>query len=166
MKKIHEDSLVVVFDATATNREEIQLESFFSEMRCVAIKNFATSWSTGNSIVNSAPIVNLAGMFPDLSKVNVTASMVHIEGVNDEDVHYHTSHVVGYVIHGEGQLMVSRDPSFPVLDIVAGDVVIIPRGAMHYFVSNTKMDWIALEISDLPIDYQKHLHDDEREGIQ
>jgi mannose-6-phosphate isomerase-like protein (cupin superfamily) len=166
MKKIHEDSLVIAFDASNTDRDAIKLENFLHEMRCVAIKSFATSWSTGNSVVNSAPIVNLAGMFPDLSKVNVTASIVHIEGVDDEEVHYHTSHVIGYVVSGEGQFMVSRDPAFPILDIVAGDVVIIPRGAMHYFVSSTKMDWIALEISDLPIDYQKHLQDHERTGLQ
>lgn len=165
MKKIFENDLVTVFDATNSNRDSIDMKEFLKEMKCTAIKNFATSWSTGNSIVNSSPIVNLAGLFPDLTKVNVTASIVHIEGVDDEDVHYHTSHVIGYVVNGEGQFMVSRENGSPIFDITAGDVVIIPRGAMHYFVSNTKMDWIALEISDLPIDYQKHLKDEERLGL-
>lgn len=166
MKKVYEDSLITVFDANGVSRDSITVEKFLEEMKCTAIKSFATSWSTGNSIVNSAPVVNLKGMFPDLAKVNVTASIVHIEGVDDEEVHYHTSHVIGYVVGGEGQFMVSRDENSPVFDIVAGDVVIIPRGAMHYFVSDTKMDWIALEISDMEIDYQKHLQDHERSGLQ
>ena len=166
MKKVYEDSLITVFDAKDVDRSEIDIKEFLGEMRCTAIKNFATSWSTGNSVVSSAPIVNLTGVFPDLGKTNITASLVHIEGVDDEDVHYHTSHVIGYVVSGEGKFMVSREKDSPIFGISAGDVVVIPRGAMHYFISETKMDWIGLEISDLPIDYQKHLQDHERTGLQ
>lgn len=165
MKKIYGDTLVTVFDAEDVDRDDIDIKEFFKEMKCTIIKNFATSWSTGNSVVNSAPIVNLKGVFPDLDKTNVTASIVHIEGVDDEDVHYHTSHVIGYTFAGEGKFLTSRAVDAPIFDVKAGDVVIIPRGAMHYFVSDTTMDWLALEISDMSIDYQKHLQDEERAGL-
>ncbi len=166
MKNIYNDNLIDVFDAKDAVRDEINMTVFLKEMKCTILKNFATSWSTGNSVVSSAPVVNLKGIFADLDKANVTASLVHIEGVDDEDVHYHTSHVIGYTVSGEGKFLTSRESDAPIFNVVAGDVVIIPRGAMHYFVSDSQMDWIALEISDMPIDYQKHLQDEERAGLE
>ena len=94
---------------------------------------------------------------------NLTASVVRVSGPTGEPLHYHTSFVVGVVVHGRGVLHHRTSGGAQVDDIASeGDIVVIPRGAAHVFSTENggSMDYIALEFSDQKIDYQAHLPTD------
>lgn len=123
--------------------------------KCTILKKWPRSTDAGNSVVTSAPPLKLDGVFSDLSKVEITTSLVQIKGPSDEPLHFHSSHLVGLVVRGHGYM---RTDDWESAYVKQGDVVVIPRGVNHYFTceSGTEMDYISYEISDTPIDYQKH----------
>ena len=97
---------------------------------------------------------------PDPFLREVGSSLVCIAGPSNEVLHFHSSHLIGVVTRGSGWLCVSIESS-PFVDKVAvsaGDVVVIPRGVFHLFDCDVtqELDYVALEVSDHPLDYQKH----------
>ncbi len=135
---------------------------------CTLICEYSQSWNTENSIVTSLPIIDLMQVFNDSLLKLATASVVEINGPlpEREPVHYHLSHVIGMVFEGRGKLIAHLDGE--AVSVNPGDLVIIPRGAMHFFETEEGgiMKWIAMELSDRPIDYQKHYADLERSALQ
>lgn len=103
----------------------------------------------------SAPIVDLLSIFPDSNTANCTSSLVTINGPSDEPPHFHLSHVLGIVVSGTG---VVRDGESRRKKVIDGDLVVIPKGVLHYFetAQGEELKWIALEFNDGEIDYQKH----------
>lgn len=117
-------------------------------------------WGTVNSEVLSIPALSLTVLAGACSPENLTCSIVRVAGPSNEPVHYHTSYIVGLVVRGEGILQHRAKGRETVHEKAsAGDVVIIPRGAVHVFstVEGGEMDYIAIEFSDQEIDYQAHL---------
>ena len=132
------------------------LTTMLQKKKCTLIDGAARSAPTGNSVVTSGLVLNFNdGLFSDLSKVKATASLVEIKGESAEPTHFHTSHLVGIIIHGTGFLRL-KDASR--ILVKRGDIVVIPRGIHHYFDcgKDETLDYIALEVSDTTIDYQKH----------
>ena len=127
---------------------------FLKRSACTLMPNGAQVGKTGNSVVTSSLVTHLDGLFPDLSKIQTTCSLVEIRGASNEPTHYHTSHLVGLVIRGHGYL---REPQQR-QPVKKGDIVVIPRGVQHYFDCDDagELDYIAYEVSDQDIDYQKH----------
>jgi oxalate decarboxylase/phosphoglucose isomerase-like protein (cupin superfamily) len=129
---------------------------------CVVYKNAANTWKTANSTVTSSPIIDVLQIFNGTkAAANVAVNFVSIRGTICEPLHYHTSHLIGVVIHGDGVLKSATDEkesNLRELQVGAGDVILIPRGAYHIFDCEASggLDYIALEFSDHDIDYQKH----------
>jgi quercetin dioxygenase-like cupin family protein len=128
---------------------------------CSLFKGAALQWNSANSKVLSMPALRLSDTQGSL--VETGASIVCIAGPSNEPLHYHSSHLVGVVTRGSGWLCVpGLDKAVPArLPVSSGDVVVIPKGALHLFDCDpdTEMDYVALEVSDGPIDYQKHWKD-------
>jgi quercetin dioxygenase-like cupin family protein len=138
----------------------VNITRLLKKATCTLMPADARTTSTGNSVLTVGYLVNLAdGLFPDPSIVKMTASLVEIRGQSEEDMHYHTSHIVGIVVHGSGYLRVPEGK----LPAKKGDMVIIPRKAMHYFDCDPdgELTYVSLEVSDTEIDYQKHFRSDE-----
>lgn len=165
MKTTYSDSTMLVVEVNADGRGAL-VNKLLLQPLCAIVRSPSVSWSTGNSVVTSSPVLSVTDIFTGHKAVNVTASLVQINGRTDEPVHYHTSHVVGMVVSGRGFFLTSREAGAREFDVTPGDLVIIPQGAMHYFVSDEPMAWIALEVSHLPIDYQKHYTDEERTALK
>jgi mannose-6-phosphate isomerase-like protein (cupin superfamily) len=149
-----------------------EIEHFIStsleENFCTLVRGFSESWTTDNSRVTSLPVLNLLNVFKDADVQLATASVVEINGPlpEDEGVHYHLSHVVGMVFEGVGSIISHVEGES--VEVHEGDLVIIPRGVMHFFTSTPGhvMRWVAMEVSDRPIDYQKHFDDYERKALK
>lgn len=135
------------------------IEELFSRKECEVLKSSQHEWNSGNSTVSSTPPVDLAGIFGS-SHIEVGASVVRIVGESGEPLHFHSSHLVGLVVRGSGWLCRpnEQDGGISRRATARGDVVIIPRGALHLFECDRdgELEYIALEFSDGPIDYQKH----------
>jgi len=141
------------------------ISELFLRKDCAVFKSGGHEWWSSNSTVLSTPIVQLFGMFAS-DNVELGASIVRISGESGEPLHFHSSHLVGLVIRGEGWLCLPALTGGAPLSNVnvrrvrvqQGDIAIIPRGALHLFECNStaEMDYLAVEFSDCPIDYQKH----------
>ena len=128
---------------------------------CAVYKNAANTWKTANSTVTSSPIVDVWHIFEGTRAANVAVNIVSIRGTSGEPLHYHTSHLIGVVVKGDGMLRSAtdkRESNLKDWQVAAGDVILIPRGAYHMFECEPSgnLDYIALEFSDHEIDYQKH----------
>jgi len=128
---------------------------------CVVIRRGSASWQTPTSAVESIPAISLSALGLDPKRIEVATSVVTVRGGSDEDLHFHSSHVVGLAIRGSGVLRTAsrqspRDERRLVLE--PGDLVLIPRGALHLFETNDSPEfvYVGLEFSDAPIDYQQH----------
>jgi mannose-6-phosphate isomerase-like protein (cupin superfamily) len=131
------------------------ISKLLAKLECTVLRNAAIVASMGNSRLTSAPVLKLDGLFPDLRVVEVTATWVSIrDDATTEPVHYHTSHLVACVVQGMGWLRTDTE----LTPVLVGDAVVIPRGVGHFFDPDPAvgLDYIAYEVSDSPIDYQKH----------
>jgi len=127
---------------------------------CTVLRASSHGWSSANSTVYSTPIIDVMHVF-SLGRIEIGASIVRIEGECGEPLHFHISHLVGLVVRGCGWLCIPDEAETARVARVrvdTGDAVVIPRGALHLFECEPDgfLDYIALEISDRPIDYQKH----------
>jgi quercetin dioxygenase-like cupin family protein len=144
--------------------EAFEFLSLFKKSVCTLIHGKSRKWESSNSTVFSCPALDLNGVFARESRLEAGASLVSIDGEADEDLHFHTSHLLGTVVRGEGFLCVPTDLAnaqagrISRIPVQPGDVVVIPRGALHIFQCEVgkRLEYIALEVSDSPIDYQKH----------
>ena len=138
------------------------IEDLLEKKECLIIKKAANKWSEGNSCVTSSPIVDIRKVFSAADKIETAVNFVEIKGRNEEPLHFHTAHLVGVITGGEGYLLTASDDKTTFIKkqtMSAGDVIVIPQGAFHYFQPFTEdgeLDYIALEFSDKEIDYQKH----------
>lgn len=126
---------------------------------CTILRARGQEWSTPNSLVASIPALTLGELATACRPANLTASIVKVAGPTPEPMHFHTSCIVGLVVRGSGTLLYRDGSGQDGREQVAcGDVVIIPRGALHVFVTGASeaMDYIALEFSDRELDYQAH----------
>ena len=126
---------------------------------CTVIKEASLTWSSANSIVRSSPITDLSQLFSLSCQINCAVSLVSIHGASGEPLHYHTSHLIGLVVRGSGWLLTTKNSELEHQKQVGlGDVIVIPKGVYHIFECDPAgaMDYIALEVSDGIIDYQKH----------
>ena len=118
------------------------------------------------------------GLFSNLGLVHITASLVRLDGMSNKSGHFHTSHLIAVVVSGDAQLRTGKEidlfsengklvPHDGIAVVMTGGVVIIPRGENHFFDPNTSgMTYVGLEISDRPIDYQKHFSLEDRNEIR
>lgn len=121
--------------------------------------------TTTNSLVMSIPAINDVERFFPGRSCNIASSLVEIRGPTDEPLHFHSSHLIGLVVSGEGfcryiqpgESVEHREQVLP------GDIVLLAQEAMHIFECEPgkTMTYVALEFSDREIDYQKHFHDQE-----
>ncbi len=74
----------------------------------------------------------------------------HIVQVRDREVpHIHKDHdLTVMVVKGQGYLILEKER----LDLTVGDVLFIPRGAVHYFVNTYGEPSVALAIFSPPFD--------------
>lgn len=82
---------------------------------------------------------------------------VDINGVIEEETHYHISHIIGLITKGSGTVEL-KDSSgkMSYVSVKAGDTLIIPADAYHYLQGRPGIVYIAIEIGYKAIDYQKH----------
>ena len=138
------------------------LGELFRHKRCVVFKEAGRAQKTGNSVLVSSPVVDILQVLNNASWIEATVSSVAIKGTSNEPLHYHTSHLIGLVVSGEGYLLISKEnvenDGIDRVPVTVGDVIVIPRGAYHIFECDPtgELDYIALEFSDEAIDYQKH----------
>lgn len=148
-------------DPESTLGSEEGIRNILERGSCVVFKGAAVKWTTGNSTVTSSQSVDMLQVFSGTKNIEVAVNLVSIRGGSAEPLHYHTSHLIGLVINGEGRLRLAIDASDRSIreePLAAGDVIVIPQGAFHIFECDDsgKLDYIALEFSDVGIDYQKH----------
>lgn len=143
---------------------------------CLVIENFVNKECPGNSVVYSIdePIsINFindcvhhfsklqgASRELKLSDFKIGINVVVIDGneIAEEGLHVHLSHIIAMVFDGEGNLEWENVAGEQfITKAKAGDCVVVPRGAKHYFTG--KLSFSALEFSDI-IDYQKHHYAD------
>ena len=132
----------------------------FSLDECTVLRASSHDWTSANSRVFSTPVVDVMQVF-SAQRVEIGASIVCIAGECGEPLHFHLSHLVGLVVRGGGWLCIPAPgdrTSVARVAVSVGDAVVIPRGALHLFECDPTgfLDYIALEVSDRPIDYQKH----------
>ena len=127
--------------------------------RCTVFPGAGRRWRTPNSKVMSVPSLPMAAFACVCDVRNATTSIVRVSGTTPESLHYHTSHVIGLAVGGVGLLRtVSAAGSEESRPIESGDIVVIPKGALHVFESpeSGSMEYIAFEFSDGALDYQAH----------
>lgn len=130
--------------------------------RCAVIQGGSQVWSTPSSDVLSTPVLRVSEVFA-IQSVSIAASLVSVRyspTAVEEQLHYHSSHVVGIGARGAGWLRIpgTAQGQFDRLPVSAGDVVVIPKGGLHIFECDprSEFDYVALELSDTSIDYQQH----------
>ena len=128
-----------------------------TQRACAVVRASALSWTSGTSSVVSVPAVHVSYLFGARDIMSCGTSLVRISGATVEPLHYHKSHVVGIVVRGRGWLLCSQERRER---ISTGDCIVIPRGVLHFFVCDAEesMEYVALEVSDQDIDYQKHFY--------
>ena len=140
----------------------LTVEKALNQATCTIIKNSANKWSEGNSSVTSSPIVDINKLFSQDQITKIAVNFVSIKGKSEEPLHYHTAHLVGVILKGEGFLLASSEANSGSIEkqpVTEGDVIIIPRNIYHFFeplLDKGEIEYIALEFSDKNIDYQKH----------
>lgn len=138
---------------------EVRLTDLLRLKHCTIIRETSNVWSSANSVVRSSPIADLSQLFGFSSQINCAVSLVSIQGISGEPLHYHTSHLIGLVVSGCGWILTDKNPEMKHQEQVSlGDVIVIPKGVYHMFECGPEeaMDYIAMEVSDGIIDYQKH----------
>jgi hypothetical protein len=152
--------------------KQSQLSEIFENKECSVISDGVYNESPGNSSVYSlcSPIsidfinerisdfVLLGGekRSLNLSDFKIGLNIVIIDGteIDEEGLHVHLSHLIAIVFDGSGVLEWETKTGQRKKNLAKkGDLVIIPRGVMHYFTG--KLSFAGIEISDI-IDYQKH----------
>jgi oxalate decarboxylase/phosphoglucose isomerase-like protein (cupin superfamily) len=126
---------------------------------CQVCPGAAHSWETDNSIVMSIAELTTKALAVACIPEWMTASIVRVSGPTVHPLHFHTSYVIGVVVHGLGTLHMRNEAGDDVeKEVRNGDIVYIPRGAFHVFSTEPggSMDYVAFEFSDRPIDYQAH----------
>lgn len=131
--------------------------------RCSFASAMTHEWRSANSCVVSLPAFNFERMFGNGSFQNIACSLVSISGPTDETLHFHTSHVVGVITSGAGRLRHKVIGGASELQTIlqTGDVAFIPMGCLHLFDTDEggHINYIAFEVSETAIDYQKHWHE-------
>lgn len=91
-------------------------------------------------------------------KLRLGLSTVSIRGAipEGEPLHHHISSIIAIIYDGEGILM---EPHNLRTRGKAGDGIVVPVDAPHYFESSREMSYCALEFGNNGTDYQKHYHD-------
>ena len=129
---------------------------------CALFKKATLEQDTHSSKVYSLPSLPVLQLFNCDRPINTSTNFMVISGGLDEALHYHTSHVFGFVVRGEGVFClrkkgVKRETRLPVS---SGDLVVIPRGALHLFeCEKGQLEVVTLEVSDRDLDYQSHYSD-------
>jgi quercetin dioxygenase-like cupin family protein len=129
--------------------------------KCSVLRDVTHVDESSISIVTSSPVINLRGMFSSETAIEIGVSLVKVLRKSAEPLHFHSSHIVGIVTVGTGYLRVpGPDDKEQQFEVRTGDIVVIPRGAPHMFEceGETTLEYVAMELSDQPIDYQKHYH--------
>jgi len=78
------------------------------------------------------------------------ASSCHVVQIRDrEPIHFHRVHdIVVWVYRGTGRLLLEGNP----IELRPQDVVLIPRGKIHYFINDGKRPAVAIAVFSPPID--------------
>lgn len=161
-------------DLIIKNNDFLDYSNFFENKECIVIKDKLYKKTPGNSEVYAlgTPIsidfiqerindfVFLHGEKRDLnlSDFKIGLNVVIIDGseIDKEGLHVHLSHLIAIVFDGSGILEWETESGQKKKSFAEkGDLIIIPRGVLHYFTG--KLSFAGIEISDI-IDYQKHYH--------
>ena len=136
-----------------------ELVSALRGTKCSIFPGRGREWRTPNSTVASIPALALADLASVCDVLNLTMSIVRVNGMTHEGLHYHSSNIIGLIVSGGGDLRYElAEGSDTKRGVVEGDLVVIPRGAYHVFETQagSAMDYIAFEFSDAELDYQAH----------
>jgi hypothetical protein len=132
---------------------------------CSFYPSMTHEWKSSNSSVVSLPAFNFDRMFGQTDFQNIACSLVSISGPTDEALHFHTSHVIGVITSGAGRLRHRAIGGVGEIQTTLknGDVAFIPRNCLHLFDTDQggHINYIAFEVSEDLIDYQKHWHADD-----
>jgi oxalate decarboxylase/phosphoglucose isomerase-like protein (cupin superfamily) len=115
------------------------------------------TWTSKEASVMSSPIIGLLQLFHDASEIESAVSFVSVTRSNHTELHYHDSHSIGMIVGGAGSLIVPDNANtaegLSRVVVKAGDVVTIPRGALHALECEPygKLDFISLEFRDSSI---------------
>lgn len=121
-------------------------------------------WEIGNSVVLSTPRIFLSKIFEENQSLEAALNFVFISGPvpENEELHFHTSHIIAYVVSGRGWFLHSdkkiRLREANRIPIRSGNLIVLPKGYLHTFECDVgdQMVYAAVEYANVPIDYQKH----------
>ncbi len=130
---------------------------------CSHFRDFIQAWKSENSTVISTPKIVLSSVLGNSSAAETALNIIHITGPTTEDLHYHTSAVVGIILSGRGWFEKGMSKHRSECERVlakTGDVIVIPKDAYHLFNCDEGDEIVvaSVEISDKPLDYQRHFH--------
>lgn len=152
-----------LFDSLTVRPEDIvrAIRSPF----CTVFKGAVGSYERDNSVVFASQFFPLFrtyfDTFPEMGQdMNVGITYLKISGSrSNEPLHYHTADIVGLITVGSGVLLYENNGERRE-EAVEGDMIVIPKGALHCFDCSPGKDLhYAAILLGKEIDYQRHHFD-------
>lgn len=146
-------------EAKATEHQDGLSEHISEAIRreeCTVYRNVGLAWSSNNSTVTTCPPLEIQSMVNRPEAIHAAMSFVSVTGRSDEQLHHHSSHLLGIVVGGEGHLLTPRNTGEDMArtPLTSGDLFVVPRGSRHVIEcdSDKGLKFISLEISDEEIE--------------
>lgn len=130
------------------------LSNLLSKTECTVLPGAGYTWTSKGARVMSSPIIELLQLFHHAGEIESAVSFVSVTRSKHTELHYHDSHSIGMIVGGAGSLIVpDKTSGLSRVIVKAGDVVTIPRGALHALECEPygKLDFISLEFRDSSI---------------
>jgi mannose-6-phosphate isomerase-like protein (cupin superfamily) len=133
------------------------LSNLLRKTECTVLVGAGYPWASKEARVMSSPIIELFQVFDAASVIESAVSFVSVTRSKHTELHYHDSHSIGMIVGGAGSLIVPDKANtvagISTVLVKAGDVVTIPRGALHALECEPsgRLDFIALEFRDSSI---------------
>jgi len=133
--------------------------------RCSIFKGAALTRDTENSEVWSFPVLDFERIIQSalgeacIEKQEVGFHFINVNGPRPANVclHYHISHVVGFVVTGSGLLFHELDGHECEEPISARDIFVFPKGMNHLLASEDGQECHCVTFEFGPVlDYQAH----------
>ena len=149
-----------LFDSLTVSPEDISRA--IRNPQCTVFKGAVGTYERDNSIVFASQFFPLfqtyLDTFPEAGKdLNVGITYLKIKGSRSgEPLHYHTADIIGLITVGRGVLLYENNGEQRE-EAVEGDMIVIPKGALHCFDCNPGEDLhYAAILLGKEIDYQRH----------
>ncbi len=158
-------SEIIQDEAPTTELDELttQIQQALTNNVCAVIPppgRFA--YTAGNSLVMCGPALNIARVFLGESTIYISPVLVKLFGSLEEELHYHTAHVISVVCEGGGYLEVPDENGNGKIRLRAtpGSWVVIPQGTLHLFNCDPDKEMLlfTLEFGSSPLTHQKNFY--------